>query len=142
MEYLSQGESETEELGRRLAGSLTPGMVVAFRGDLGVGKTAFIRGIARGLGYVGRVTSPTFAIVNEYESTPPLFHFDMYRLDSAEELFDIGWDDYLERKGICVVEWSEQISEALPENALIVEISRVPDHENQRMIAVKGVDSL
>ena len=91
MEYLCRSEAETEALGARLAAVLSPGDVVAYRGGLGMGKTAFTRGLARGLGYSGRVTSPTFTIVNEYEGGRlPLFHFDMYRLEDADSLFDIG----------------------------------------------------
>ena len=111
MEYLSHNEAETEALGARLAAVLTPGAVVAYRGGLGMGKTAFTRGLAKGLGYGGRVTSPTFTIVNEYEGGRlPLFHFDMYRLADADALFDIGWEDYLDRGGVCAVEWSEQVA--------------------------------
>ena len=95
MEFHSHNEAETEAIGARLAAVLNPGAVVAYLGDLGMGKTAFTRGLAAGLGYKGRVTSPTFAIVNEYEGGRlPLFHFDMYRLNSADDLFDIGWEDY------------------------------------------------
>lgn len=94
MEFVTNSEQETEELGARLAERLEPGAVIAFTGDLGAGKTAFTRGLARGLGISDRVTSPTFTIVNEYEGGRlPLFHFDMYRLESSEELFDIGWED-------------------------------------------------
>ena len=101
MEYLSHNEQETEALGQRLAAALSPGAVVAYRGGLGMGKTAFTRGLARGLGYSGRVTSPTFTIVNEYEGGRlPLFHFDMYRLEDDDALFDIGWEDYLDRGGV------------------------------------------
>ena len=100
MEYLCHSPAETEALGERLGKQLRPGAVIAYEGGLGMGKTAFTRGLARGLGCRGRVTSPTFTIVNEYEGRIPLFHFDMYRLDSADELFDIGWDDYLERGGV------------------------------------------
>jgi len=101
---------------------LSPGAVVAYRGELGMGKTAFTWGLARGLGYSGRVTSPTFTIVNEYEGGRlPLFHFDMYRLSSADDLFGIGWEDYLERGGVCAVEWSEQTEEALPPETITVE---------------------
>ena len=103
MEYLSHNVTETEELGAALAKALHPGDVVAYLGDLGAGKTAFTRGLARGLGCTGRVTSPTFTIVNEYEGKIPLFHFDMYRLGDADELFDIGWDEYLSRGGVCAV---------------------------------------
>ncbi len=140
MDYISHCEAETEDLGRRLAAALGPGAVVAYRGDLGMGKTAFTRGLALGLGYEGRVTSPTFTIVNEYEGTGlPLFHFDMYRLEGAEDLFDIGWEDYLDRGGVCAVEWSERVEEALPEDAVTVAIARCPENENWRVITMEGV---
>ena len=106
-----------------------------------MGKTAFTRGLARGLGCTGRVTSPTFTIVNEYSGTLPLFHFDMYRLDSSDALFDIGWEDYLERGGVCAVEWSENVADALPEDALTVTIAR-GSGENDRIITVEGGDLL
>lgn len=139
MDYLTHNETETEALGARLAGALSPGAVVAYRGGLGMGKTAFTRGLARGLGYVGRVTSPTFTIVNEYEGGRlPLFHFDMYRLGSAEELFDIGWEDYLDRGGVCAVEWSEQTEDALPSNAIRVTIARCPEADTWRTITIEG----
>ena len=141
MEYLSHNEAETEALGARLAAVLTPGTVVAYRGGLGMGKTAFTRGLARGLGYAGRVTSPTFTIVNEYEGGRlPLFHFDMYRLDDAGALFDIGWEDYLDRGGVCAVEWSEQVADALPEDTVYVTIARHPDQEDWRTITIEGVE--
>ena len=143
MEYLSRGEAETEDLGRRLAAALTPGRVLAYRGGLGMGKTAFTRGLAQGLGYRGRVTSPTFTIVNEYEGgRMPLFHFDMYRLKDAGDLFDIGWEDYLDRGGVCAVEWSEQVEEALPPDAVTVAFARHPDHEDWRIITIEGVGTL
>ena len=137
MEYLSRSEAETEALGERLAAVLTPGAVVAYRGGLGMGKTAFTRGLARGLGCAGRVTSPTFTIVNEYSGTVPLFHFDMYRLGSSDELFDIGWEDYLIRGGVCAVEWSERVTDALPEDTLWVDIAR-GSGENDRIITITG----
>lgn len=143
-EYISRSEAETEDLGRRLAGLLPLGAVVAYRGSLGMGKTVFTRGLARGLGCAGRVTSPTFTIVNEYEgSGPPLFHFDMYRLNGAGDLFDIGWEDYLDRGGICAVEWSERVEEALPaENAVTVTFARHPEREDWRIITMEGVGPL
>lgn len=107
---------------------------------LGMGKTAFTRGLARGLGCTGRVTSPTFTIVNEYEGRLPLFHFDMYRLLDEDALFDIGWEDYLDRGGICAVEWSEQVSGALPPDAVRVDIARHPGCEDWRRITIEGVD--
>lgn len=141
MEYLSRSEAETEALGRKLADVLSPGAVLAYRGGLGMGKTAFTRGLAAGLGYSGRVTSPTFTIVNEYEGGRlPLFHFDMYRLPDADALFDIGWEDYLDRGGVCAVEWSEQVEEALPPETIWVTLSRRDDSDSARTITIEGVD--
>ena len=136
MEYLCRSEAETEALGARLAAVLSPGDVVAYRGGLGMGKTAFTRGLARGLGYSGRVTSPTFTIVNEYEGGRlSLFHFDMYRLEDADSLFDIGWEDYLDRGGVCAVEWSENVAEALEGDCVRVDIRRGAN-DGQRFITM------
>ena len=136
MEHRSGSVEETEQLGQALAEHLGPGTVVAFTGDLGAGKTAFVRGLARGLGIPDRVTSPTFTIVNEYEGGRlPLFHFDMYRLASSEELFDIGWEDYLARGGVCAVEWSENIADALEGDLVRVDLRR-GDGENERIITI------
>ena len=140
MEHLSHSETETEAAGQALAAKLRPGDVVAYRGDLGAGKTAFTRGLARGLGCHGRVTSPTFTIVNEYEGPTPLFHFDLYRLGGEEELWDIGWEDYLARNGVCAVEWSEIAPGALPENTVYVTLRRRPGAEEEREILVEGVE--
>ena len=141
MEYVSNSPAETEALGAALAGRLKPGAVVAFSGDLGAGKTAFVRGMARGLDICERVTSPTFTIVNEYEGGRlPLFHFDMYRLSSSDELFDIGWEDYLVRGGVCAVEWSENVSDALEGDCIRVDIRR-GTHDNQRLIRIEGGDA-
>ena len=140
VEYITNGEGETEALGCRLGRALTPGTVIAFTGDLGAGKTAFTRGLARGLDIPDRVTSPTFTIVNEYEGGRlPLFHFDMYRLGSSDELFDIGWEDYLARGGVCAVEWSENVEEAMEDDAVRVAIRRGAD-DNTRVITIEGVD--
>lgn len=137
MEYHTHSAAGTEAVGEMLARSLTPGTVIAFTGDLGAGKTAFTRGLARGLGVIDRVTSPTFTIVNEYEGGRlPLFHFDLYRLGSAEELFDIGWEDYLRRGGVCAVEWSERMAGELA-GALRVDIRR-GEGDNDRIITVEG----
>ena len=137
MEYRTCGEAETEALGARLAAALTAGAVVAYRGGLGMGTTAITRGLARGLGY----TSPTFTIVNEYEGGRlPLFHFDMYRLEGADALFDIGWEDYLDRGGVCAVEWSELAEEALPPETVFVTIARSPENDTARIITIEGVD--
>ena len=139
MEYICRGEAETEALGQRLAGTFAPGTVLAFQGGLGMGKTAFTRGLARGLGYSGRVTSPTFTIVNEYQGGRcPLFHFDLYRLADEDGLFDIGWEDYLDRGGVCAVEWSERVTEALPEGTVFITIARCPESEDWRSITLEG----
>ena len=138
MEFISNSPVETEAVGEKLAKVLTPGAVIAYRGDLGAGKTAFTRGLARGLGCTEQVTSPTYTIVNEYLSGKmPLFHFDMYRLHSADDLFDIGWDDYLERGGVCAVEWSENVMEAL-EEPITVTIEKLGD--DARRITIGGID--
>lgn len=141
MEYISNSPAETEALGEALAARLTAGTVVAFTGDLGAGKTAFTRGLARGLGVPDRVTSPTFTIVNEYEGGRlPLFHFDMYRLGSADDLFDIGWEDFLRRGGVCAVEWSETVQEALDADTIYVDIRRGAE-DNQRVLTIRGPGS-
>ena len=137
MEYLSNSEAETEALGEELSRRLKAGDVIAYSGDLGAGKTAFTRGLARGLGVTERVTSPTFTIVNEYlGGRLPLFHFDLYRLGSAEELFDIGWEDYLARGGVCAVEWSEN-GEGVLEEPIRVDIRR-GENDHQRVITITG----
>ena len=138
MEYLSHSVSETEEIGALLAAKLHRGSVVAYRGGLGMGKTAFTRGLAKGLGCRGRVTSPTFTIVNEYSGKTPLFHFDMYRLDDSDALFDIGWEDYLERGGVCAVEWSENVADALPDDTVYVTIVRHETEDDWRIITITG----
>ena len=138
--HLSHNEEETEKIGESLASHLRAGDVVAYLGGLGAGKTAFTRGLARGLGYQGRVTSPTFTIVNEYDGNLPLFHFDMYRLGDEDELFDIGWEDYLSRGGVCAVEWSERILGALPVGTIRVTIERCSGSEDWRSILIEGAD--
>ena len=137
-EYLTHSEAETEQAGADFARALPDGKVVAMYGELGSGKTAFVRGMARGMGLTCRVSSPTFTIVNEYEGPRELIHFDMYRLGSADELFDIGWEDYLSRGGVCAVEWSENVTDALPEDTVWVRIAREGD--TGRSITIKGVE--
>ena len=140
MIFTTHSPAQTEAVGAALAACLRPGQVVAYYGDLGAGKTAFTRGLARGLGVRGPVTSPTFTIVNEYlDGKMPLFHFDMYRLESDDDLFDIGWEDYLVRGGICAVEWSENVPEAVA-GAITVSIRKDPAQDDLRYIEIKGVD--
>ena len=136
MTFTTNSPEETEQIGFSLAKMVTPGTVIAFEGDLGAGKTAFTRGLAKGLGCTEQVTSPTYTIVNEYISWKmPLFHFDMYRLRSADDLFDIGWEDYLERGGVCAVEWSENVAEAM-EDPIRVCICKTG--ESSRTITITG----
>ena len=140
MEFITHSPEETEALGAALAKLLVPGDIIAYRGDLGAGKTAFTRGLTRGLGCREPVTSPTYTIVNEYLSGRlPLFHFDMYRLTSSEDLWGIGWEDYLDRGGVCAVEWSENVEDAM-ENALWVTLEALPD--DSRRITLEGEKDL
>ena len=140
MIFLTNSPRETEAVGEALAKILQPGTVIAYRGDLGAGKTAFTRGLAWGLGYRDPVTSPTYTIVNEYlGGRLPLFHFDMYRLRSSDDLWDIGWEDYLDRGGVCAVEWSENVSDAM-EDAVCVTIEKLG--EDSRRITIEGGEVL
>ena len=140
MIYTTNSPAETEAVGAALGAILPAGTVIAYRGDLGAGKTAFTRGLARGLGYTEPVTSPTYTVCNEYlGGRLPLFHFDMYRLRSADDLWDIGWEDYLDRNGVCAVEWSENVEEAL-EGAVTVNIEKTG--EESRRITIEGGELL
>lgn len=136
MKIITKSETETQQAGTELVKTLAPGSVVAMYGDLGAGKTAFVRGMTRGLGINFPVSSPTFNVVNEYPGKVPMFHFDMYRLGSADELFDIGWDDYLERGGICAVEWSENVEEAFEPGTVKVTITKLGDSEREITVEV------
>ncbi len=123
LEFVSNSPTETENFAADLAKTLVGGEVIAFRGDLGQGKTCFTRGLAKGLEYTGDVTSPTFALINEYlGGRLPVFHFDMYRISSWDELYSSGFFEYIEQEGVVVAEWSENIENALPENTIYVEI--------------------
>ena len=140
MTILTNSPAETEAVGAALGKIIPAGTVLAYRGDLGAGKTAFTRGLAWGLGYHDPVTSPTYTVCNEYlGGRLPLFHFDMYRLRSADDLWDIGWDDYLDRNGVCAVEWSENVDEAM-EHAVYVTIEKTG--EESRKITIEGGDFL
>ena len=137
-EFFTKNELETEALGERLARSIDGGAVIAMYGDLGAGKTAFVRGLARGMGLDARVSSPTFTIVNEYLGDRELIHFDMYRLGSADELFDIGWEDYISRGAVCTVEWSENVEDAFYGDEIKLTIEKLSD--NERKITIEGVE--
>ena len=140
MEFITNSPAQTEAIGAALGKILKPGTVIAYRGDLGAGKTAFTRGLALGLGSTELVTSPTYTIVNEYlGGRMPLFHFDMYRLASSDDLWDIGWEDYLDRNGVCAVEWSENVADAM-EEPIVITIEKLG--EDSRRITIEGGDSL
>ena len=136
-EYITHSEAETEQTGAQFAEKLPDGAVVAMYGDLGAGKTAFVRGMARGMGLKCRVSSPTFTIVNEYLGERELIHFDMYRLDSADELYDIGWEDYLNRGAVCAVEWSEKVTDAFTGEEYTVRIDKL-DNVSRRITIEEG----
>ena len=137
-EFISHSPADTEAFAEDLAEKLCGGEIIAFKGPMGMGKTCFTRGLARGLGFSGQVTSPTFALVNEYTGGRlPLYHFDMYRVETWDDLYSSGFFDFYEAGGILAVEWSENIENALPENTIRVEIKR-GESDNQRIITIDG----
>ncbi len=138
-QWITDSAEETEALGERLAAKLRGDEVIALFGGLGMGKTAFTRGLARGLGVADGVSSPTFALVNEYRGRFPVYHFDMYRVQSWDDLYSTGFFDFL-GNGVLVIEWSENIEGALPENALRVTIRR-GGNDQQRIIETEGADA-
>ena len=138
MVYYTNSDKETEAVGEAFGKAVPDGTVVAMYGDLGAGKTAFVRGMARGMGITERVSSPTFTIVNEYLGERTLIHFDMYRLGSADELFDIGWEDYIARGAVCAVEWSENVEEAFYGDEVRLTIEKTSD--TSRKITIEGID--
>ena len=131
MEFYTASAQETEQLGQRLGQRLKPGAVIAYSGDLGAGKTAFTRGLARGLGSDAPVSSPTYAIVNEYPGPRKICHFDLYRLPDADALWDIGWEDYLASGAVCVTEWSENTPGAFPAGTAEVHFRRLDDETRE-----------
>lgn len=137
MTFASHSVSETEALGARLASALDGGGVVAMFGGLGMGKTAFVRGMATGRGLNAEVSSPTFALVQDYGGKPPLVHFDMYRIETWEDLYSTGFFEYIDMGAILAVEWSEQIEGALPDDAIRVTFERLSDTD--RRITIEGV---
>ena len=138
MVYYTNSDKETESIGEQFGRAVKDGTVIAMYGDLGAGKTAFVRGMARGMGISERVSSPTFTIVNEYLGDRTLIHFDMYRLGSADELFDIGWEDYLARGAVCAVEWSENVEEAFYGDEVRLTIEKTG--ETSRKITIEGAE--
>ena len=135
---ISDSPVQTEQIGEQLAAKLQGTEVIALFGGLGMGKTAFTRGLARGLGVCDGVSSPTFALVNEYRGKCNIYHFDMYRVQSWDDLYSTGFFDYLDT-GVLVIEWSENIEGALPDDAIRITISRGA-HDDQRIFEIEGVD--
>ena len=142
MTYTVHGPEGTEEMGKRLAEALLregkQSAYIAMRGEMGVGKTVFTRGFASALG-IRAVKSPTYTVVNEYRgATSSIFHFDLYRIEDADDLSSVGYDDYLAKEGYIIVEWSERIPEEIPEDAITVTISRLPENEAARLIEIEN----
>lgn len=137
--FVTKSAAETEELAAQIAEKLMPGTVIAFFGGMGMGKTAFTRGLARGLGLDSHVSSPTFAIVNDYGGNPPLVHFDMYRVTSWDDLYTTGFYDYMDMGAILAVEWSENIENAIPENAVRITIEQ-GGSDDERIITIDGIE--
>ncbi len=136
-EYLTHSTAETEAIAGALAAELSSGDLIAFVGGMGAGKTAFVRGLATGLGVLGEVSSPTYAIVNEYAGNPKLIHFDMYRVESEDDLYTTGFYDYLDAgDSVLAVEWSENITPYLPDARILINITQLG--ENDRRIQISG----
>lgn len=136
MKIITDSEELTIKLGENIGGELEPGDIISLTGDLGAGKTHLTKGIAAGLGVVDYVTSPTFIIVNEYEGRMPLYHFDVYRINDIQEMYEIGFDEYLYGRGVCVVEWGDIVADLLPEKTIEISIKKLDD--NRREISIEG----
>lgn len=139
MKIVTDSEASTIKLGENIGKVLEPGDIISLTGDLGAGKTQLTKGIAAGLGVVDYVTSPTFIIVNEYEGRIPLYHFDVYRINDIQEMYEIGFDEYLFGKGVCVIEWGDIVSDLLPEKIIRINMKKVDD--NIREISIEGSKS-
>lgn len=135
-EWISYGEEDTEQFAVSLANRLISGDVIALEGDLGAGKTAFTKGLAKGLGVTRTVNSPTFTIIKEYQGRLPLYHMDVYRVSESEE--DLGFDEYFEGEGVTVVEWAHLIKEQLPEDLLVIHIYRIDDDQRRFVFEAHG----
>lgn len=138
-EFVTVSPSETETLGEKIAAQLQPGNVVALFGGMGAGKTALTRGMARGLGIAEGVSSPTFALVHEYTGQLTVYHFDMYRVEGWDDLYSTGFFDYLDSGGVLIVEWSENIENAIPEEAIRIHLHQGKS-ENERIISIEGMN--
>ena len=131
------GLEETKKFGMRIGSLLEPKDILCLNGELGAGKTTMTKSIGLGLGVEDYITSPTFALINEYEGKCPIYHFDVYRLEEVEDLFDLGFDDYFFGNGICIIEWAEKIEKLLPEDRLVLIISK-GEKEDERVVELDG----
>lgn len=134
VKIITNSEESTIKLGKLIGEALNPGDVISLNGDLGAGKTQFTKGIAQGLGVNDYVTSPTFIIVNEYEGRIPLYHFDVYRIDDIDEMYEIGFDEYIYGNGVCVVEWGDIVCDLLPKNTIRIDIHKPDDFKREFII--------
>lgn len=140
MKYISNSYEDTQKIAAEFAKTLTEGDVLCMYGDLGVGKTAFVQGLAKGLGICEHITSPTFTIVNEYSGRLPLYHFDVYRIADSDEMYEIGYEEYVYGNGVSVIEWPQLIDDILPEKRYDIEISKDYDKgEDYRTIDIREV---
>lgn len=138
VEYISRSPEETEILGKQLGSVLQGGSILCLTGDLGTGKTTLTKSVAKALEVTEYVTSPSYTIVNEYEGRLPVYHFDVYRINEIEELYEIGYEEYFFGHGVTIIEWASMIMELLPEDAIYVEIERVDEFE--RKFTIKAED--
>lgn len=140
IEFISKSSIETEKIGQKIAAKLKNKDIIAFYGGLGAGKTTLVRGIVKGLGSIDWVSSPTFAIVNEYDGeNNKIYHFDMYRIKEFDDLYSVGFFDYLESDSIIIIEWSENIELELPDNIIKITMKHL-NSQNERVIKVEGLD--
>ena len=136
-------ENDTIKLGEKTAGLLKPGDIIALEGELGTGKTVFVKGVAKGLKIREHITSPTFNIVHSYESeSVTLHHFDVYRVNDEDELFETGFEEYLYKGDICIIEWADLIKDMLPENTIWIKLERIDNNPDQRMITIRGLEPI
>lgn len=138
MKFVTKSEEETLKVGSMIGERLKPGDVINLNGDLGAGKTHITKGIAKGLGVDDYITSPTFIIVNQYEGRIPLYHFDVYRINDIDEMYEIGFDEYLYGNGVCIVEWGRIVEELLPDYAIRIDINKIDDNSREIVIDDKN----
>jgi len=136
---ITKSEEETIEIGAKIAAKLKVGDIICMKGDLGAGKTTLTKSIAKNLGINDYVTSPTFTIINEYNGKYPLYHFDVYRIENPEDMYELGFEEYFYGKGICIIEWANMIEELIPEESIWIELD-YGSNENERVIIINGID--